>query len=88
MVTRHNRLQDVFVESCRRACVGVQVEVGSGYGLHEHNKRPADVLAADWMLGKPAAFDFTVISLLVSISLSEVSATAGSAAFAAEECKQ
>ena len=35
VVTHHNRLWDVFVESCRRACVGVQVEVGSGYGLHE-----------------------------------------------------
>ena len=36
VVTRHNRLRDVFAESCRRACVGVQVEVGSGYGLNEH----------------------------------------------------
>ena len=62
MVTCHNRLRGVFVESCRRACVGVQVEVGSGYGIHEHNKRPADVLAANWMLGELAAFDFTVAS--------------------------
>ena len=36
MVICHNRLWDVFVESCRRACVvGIQVEVGSGYDLHE-----------------------------------------------------
>ena len=69
VVTRHNRRRDVFVESCWRACVGVQVEVGSGYGLHEHNKQPADVLAANWMLGKPAAFDSTVTSPLVSKSL-------------------
>ena len=75
------------MESCRRACVGVQVEVGSGYGLHEHNKRPTDVLAANWMLGKPAAFDFTVTSPLVSKSLPEARVTAGSAAFAAEERK-
>ena len=87
MVTRHNRLRDVFVESCWRACVRVQVEVGSGYGLHEHNKRPADVLAANWMLGTPAAFEFTVTSPLVSKSLPEASVTAGSAAFAAEERK-
>ena len=33
-----NRLWDVFVESYWRACVGVQVEVGNGYGLHEHSK--------------------------------------------------
>ena len=64
MVTRHNRLRDVFVETCRRACVGVQVEVGSGYRLHEHSKRPADIL-----LGKLAAFDFTVTSLLVPNSI-------------------
>ena len=54
--------------------------MGSGYGLHEHNKRPADVLAANWMLGKPAAFDFSVTSPLVSKSLPEASVTAGSAA--------
>ena len=69
------------MESCWRACVGVQVEVGSGYGLHEHSKRPADVLAANWMLGKPAAFDFTVTLPLVSNSLLEASVTVGSAAF-------
>ena len=67
MVTRHNRLRDPFVESCRRACVGVQVEVGSGYGLHEHSKRPADVFTANLMLGKLAAFDFTVTLLLVPL---------------------
>eukprot|EP00731_Ephydatia_muelleri_P038720 Em0877g3a len=36
------------------------------------------------MLGKPAAFDFTVISPLVSNILPEASVTAGSAAFVAE----
>ena len=76
-----------FVESCQRACIGVHVKVGSGYGLHEHNKRPANVLAANCMLGKLAAFDFTVTSPLVSNSLLEASVTAGSAAFAAEERK-
>ena len=39
------------------------------------------------MLGKPAAFDFTVTSPLVSTNLPEASVTAGSAAFAAEERK-
>ena len=39
------------------------------------------------MLGKAAAFDFTATSPLVSNSLPEVSVTAGSAAFAAEERK-
>ena len=30
VVTRHNRLHDVFAESCRQACIGVQVEAGKG----------------------------------------------------------
>ena len=48
----------------------------------ERHTRPADVLAANWMMGKPAAFDFTVTSPLTSSNLPE-----GSAAFAAEERK-
>ena len=39
------------------------------------------------MLGKPAAFDFAVTSLLISSNLPEASVTAGSAAFATEERK-
>ena len=39
------------------------------------------------MMGKPAAFDITVTSLLTSINLPEASVTAGYAAFAAEERK-
>ena len=30
VVIRHNRLRDVFAESCRRACISDQVEVGYG----------------------------------------------------------
>ena len=51
------------------------------------SKQLADVLAANWMLGKLAAFDFTVTSPLVSNSLPETSVTAWSAAFAAKERK-
>ena len=87
MVIRHNRLRDVFAESCRRACISAQVEVGYGFTSEERHTRPADVLAANWMMGKPAAFDFTVTSPLTSSNLPEASVTAGSAAFAAEERK-
>ena len=85
VVTCHNRLRDLFVESCQRACIGVQVEVGGKYGSEERRKRPADVLATNWMLGKPAAFDFIITSPLVSNILPEASVTVGSAAFVAEE---
>ena len=33
-------------------------------GHDQHRTRPADVLVPDWVLGKPAAFDITVTSLL------------------------
>ncbi|KAL5482156.1 hypothetical protein EMCRGX_G022450 [Ephydatia muelleri] len=60
------------------------MEVGNGYGLEEHHTQPANVLAANWMLGKPAAFDFAVTSPLTSNNLAEASVTAGSAAFVTE----
>eukprot|EP00731_Ephydatia_muelleri_P032588 Em0024g132a len=87
VINRHNRLRDVFAESCRRACIGVQVEAGSGLGRDEHHTWPADVLATNWMLGKPAAFDFAVTSPLNSSTLHEASVTAGSAAHATEARK-
>ena len=68
-------------------CISAQVEVGYGFTSEERHTRPADVLAANWMMGKPAAFDFTVTSPLTSSNLPEASVTAGSAAFAAEERK-
>ena len=46
--------------------------------------RPAGVLAANWMLGKPAAFDFAVTSPLISNNFPEASVIAGSAAFVTE----
>ena len=60
MVSSHNKLHDVFVG----ANVSAQVEVGSGFGHEKHNTRLADVLDPNWSLGKPAAFDLTVISPL------------------------
>ena len=64
MISCHNRLRDVFLESCRPACIGAHVEAGSGLGHDQWCTRPADVLVPDWVLGKPAAFDITVTSLL------------------------
>ena len=72
------------MECCRRANVSAQVEVGSGFGHDKHNTRPADVLVANWSLGKPAAFDLTVASPLNPSVLSEAGVTAGSAAKVAE----
>ena len=65
MVICYNRLRDVFAESCWRACISAQVEAGCGSAADERHTRPADVLAANWMMGKPAAFDFTFTSPLI-----------------------
>ena len=54
----------MFLETCRRACIGACVEAGSDLGRDQRRTRPADVLVPDWMLGKPAAFDITVTSPL------------------------
>ena len=87
MVSRHNRLRDVLIESCRRACLGPQVEAGSGLGHEGHRTWPADILIPHWDLGKPAALDLTVTSTLNSSTLLEAGVTSGSSALAAEVCK-
>eukprot|EP00731_Ephydatia_muelleri_P009253 Em0004g1591a len=50
------------------------------------NVRPADILVPNWMIGKPAAFDLTVVSQLNSttLQLNEAGARSGSAAGKAE----
>ena len=80
VVLRHNSLRDVFVEFCHRACLGGQVEVGSGQGHDRLNFRPADVLVKNWLLGKPAAFDLTITSPLNPTTLTEAGVKCGSSA--------
>ena len=87
MVSRHNRLRDVLLESCQQACLGPQVEAGSGLGHEGHRTQPADIVIPHWNLGKPAAFDLTVTSMLNSSTLMEASVTSGSVALAAEVLK-
>ena len=87
MVSCHNRLRDIFLESCRRACIGAQVEAGSGLGHDQCHTQPADVLVPDWVLGKPATFDITVTYPHNPCTFTEVSAMAGSTALAAEKRK-
>ena len=81
---RHNALRDVCAQFCHRARLGGQLEVGYGSGGDVSNSRPADFLVPNWTLGKPAAFDLTVVSPLNSNTLIEAGATSGSAAGKAE----
>ena len=87
MVTRHNRLRDVFVDFCHQAHLGVHVEVGSNLTPDGSRSRPADVLVRDWITGRFAAFDFTVSSPLSVASLNQACITSGFAALSAETRK-
>ena len=84
LIVRHNALRDTFLESCKQACIGGQLEAGSSL---DEETRPADILVQNWEFGKPAALDFTVTSPLNPTTLNGASVTAGSAASAAEPRK-
>ena len=86
VVSRHNKLRDVFYDFCQRACLGPRLEMGCGAGS-DSQSRPVDVLVPNRDLGKPAAFDLSVTSTLQSSALLEASVTAGSAAMLAENRK-
>ncbi|KAL5484184.1 hypothetical protein EMCRGX_G020637 [Ephydatia muelleri] len=83
-ISRHNKLRDVVLQTCHRACISAKAEAGSGLGHELRNTRPADILASNWLCGKPAVFDLTVVSPLNPTFISEAGRTAGSAAVAAE----
>ena len=80
----HNSVRDVFAQFCHRARLGGQLEVGHGCGADRSLSRPADILVPNWMIGKPAAFDVTVVSPLNPITLIEAGARSESAADKAE----
>eukprot|EP00731_Ephydatia_muelleri_P001706 Em0001g1706a len=73
-----------FLESCKQACIGGQLEAGSSLEDEGRQTRPADILVQNWEFGKPAALDFTVTS---PATLNGASVMAGSAASAAEARK-
>ena len=83
----HNGLRDVFAQFFHRARLSGQIEISYGSGGDGTNSRPADIHVPNWMIGKPAAFDLTVVSPLNSNTLNEAGATSRSAAGKAEACK-
>ena len=62
----------------------VQVEAGCNLTSDHSHSRPADVLISNWVLGKTAACDLSVMSPLNSKILSEAGVIAGVAAHATE----
>ena len=57
VVTWHNMIRDILVETCRRAHIGVKVEDGNNLSRDHSKTRPADVLLPNWFLGRTAALD-------------------------------
>ena len=60
VISRHNRLGDIFNDFYHSACLAPQLEMGGWF------RQPADLLVPNWDLhvGKPAAFDLSVTSKL------------------------
>ena len=63
------------------------MEAGSNLSKDHNHTRPADILVPNWSLGKPEAFDLSVMSPLHSNVLLEAGLAAGEAARATEQRK-
>ncbi|KAL5486899.1 hypothetical protein EMCRGX_G019438 [Ephydatia muelleri] len=87
VVSRHNRIRDILVETCRRAHIGVKVEVGNNLSRDHSKTRPADILLLNWFLGRTAALDVSITSPLNPVTLLEAGVSATAAAQATEARK-
>ena len=67
----------IFNDFSHSACLAPQLEMG---GWSRDRTRLADVLVPNWVLGKRAAFDLSVTSMLNAQIFQEACVTAGSAA--------
>ena len=85
MVTRHNN--HVLVETCHIAHLSVKVEMGSNLTSDHDHSCPEDILLTNWALGKPAAFDISVTSLLNPKTVPVAALSVGAAAMSTEEHK-
>ena len=72
VVSHHNRVSDILVETCRRAHIGVQVEVGNNLTRDHSKSCPADNLLPNWFLGKTAALGVSITTPLNLLTLLEV----------------
>ena len=82
VVSCHNRIRDILVETCCWAYIGVKMEVGNNVSRDHSKTRPADILLPNWVLGRMAALDVSITSPLNPVTFLEggVSATAATQA--------
>ena len=80
MVTRHNMIRDILVETCRRAHIGIKVEVGNSLSRDHSKTRPAYILLPNWFVGRTAVLDVFITSQLNRVNLLEAGVLATAAA--------
>ena len=60
VVTRHNMIRDILVETCRRAHIGVKVEVSNNLSSDHSKTRPADILLPNRSLGRTTTLNVSI----------------------------
>uniref|UniRef100_A0A1X7UPQ0 Uncharacterized protein n=1 Tax=Amphimedon queenslandica TaxID=400682 RepID=A0A1X7UPQ0_AMPQE len=83
--SRHNTLKDIIFTTAQSAALSPRKEVPSL--VPGSSARPADIFIPSWSLGRPVAFDVTVVSPLQQQTLSQAASERGYALVVAEERK-
>ena len=78
VVTRHIMIRDILVDTCHRAHIVVKVEVGNNLSRDHSKTHPADILLPNWFLGRTAALEVSITSLLNPVILLEAGVSATS----------
>ena len=76
-ISRHNNLRDAVYETPVAAGLG-PVKVGR-FLLPGTDRRPADILVPNWVVGKDAAMDVTIVTPLQAATMPAAAQTAGHA---------
>ena len=87
MVTQHNMIRGILVETCRWAHIGVKVEVSNNLSRDHSKTHPADILLPNWFLGRTVVLDVSITSPLNPVNLLEAGVSATAAAQATESRK-
>ena len=76
-ISRHNNLRDAVYETPVAAGLGPVKE--GRFLLPGTDRRPADILVPNWVVGKDAAMDVTIVTPLQAVTMPAAAQTAGHA---------
>ena len=85
-IHRHDSLRDAIFSAAQSAALAPQKEVPSLIPYIQ--RRPADIYLPNWIRGRRAALDVTVISTLQSLTVNQASSVQGHALMVGEERKR